>query len=504
MKDYKKFLKLFFVVVMVLSIAACQKATETITEVEPTEEAVIETEEPMETEEAVATEAPSTDPLEMITEGRYTHSFTAEGYGDYTFYFHFYDEIPVLGSVFYAGFTNNKITFAGTYTVEETDFEAATYANREEKMAGDEETNPPDPVTVPYTITFFDWDGNEIGKVGFDGDVLYNVMEEEDVIYGGGSGTVNYNHDLEGEFQEVYDGEIGVPYVSCVADEDKTSTLDIFHNQTYADLVGAMVEGTWTAEENSDGGIDFTFLPNDSTDTGAVVSVAADRQTCLYTPDGGDPVAMTNASLLGPKLAYVFEGIFTVEQYGIDAALALNLFDDGTCVLTADAAGNSVELDSCTYELDGYTFNFDFTTAEDVSSDVDAEGTMTVPITIAETSLGDIDTVLTLNKEATAAERQIAHVFEAVYTVESYGVDANLVMNLYDDNTLEVIAEVAGSTAVLDEGTYVLDGYTFTFDFNSAEDAESDVDGTGTMTVPFVIAGTELGDIDTILTRKAD
>jgi hypothetical protein len=395
MKDYKKFLKLLFVVAMIFSMVACQEATETITEVVPTEEDIVVEE----TEVPVATEAPSMDPLAMITEGRFVHSFTAEGYGDFTFYFHFYEEIPVLGSVFYAGFSNNRANFAGTYTVEETPFEAATYATREEKMAADEDEDQPDPVTVPYTITFFDWDGNEIGKVGYDGDILYNVMEEDDVIYSQGSGTMNYNHDLEGEFQEIYDGEVGVPYLSFVADEDKTSTLDIYHNQTYADLVGAFIEGTWAVEENSDGGLDFTFLPNDSADTGALVSVAADKQTCIYTPDGGDPVAMTNASLLGAKLAHVFEGVFTVEQYGIDATLTLNVYDDNSCMLTADVAGNLVELDSCTYELEGHTFNFDFNAADDVSSDVDSSGTMTVPITLAGTDLGDIDAVLTRKAE---------------------------------------------------------------------------------------------------------
>lgn len=494
MKNLMKLFALLFVVVMVFSMAACQKTAEPVTEVEPTEEVIEETEVP------AATEAPSTDPLEMITEGRYVHSYTAEGHGDFTYFFHFYKEIPVLGAAFYAGFMNNGATFAGTYTVEEAPFEAALYPDRESKVANAEMTQ----VTAPYTITFFDWDGNEIGKVGYDGDILYNVMEEGDVIYGPGSGTVFYEHDLEGKYQSVYDGEVGVPYLSFVGDEDKTSTLAINHNQTYADLVGAMIEGTWTAEETSEGGIDFTLVPNDSADTGAKVSVAADKKTCTYTADGGDPIAMSNDAFMGPQLAYVFQGVVTVEAYGIDADLFLNAYDDGTCQLVADVMGQAAVLDECTYELNGFTFNFNFNTATDTSSSVDASGTMTVPITIVGTQLGDIDTVLTLNKEEAAAERQIVHVFESVIKVESYGIDANLIMNLFDDNSLEVIADVMGKQAVMDEGTYVLDGYTFKFDFNVAEDASSEVDGTGTITVPFIITGTSLGDIDTILTRKAE
>ena len=59
----------------------------------------------------------STDPMEMILEGRYAYSFSAEGYGDFVSFFHFYPADPVLGAVFYIGYLNNQTLFTGTYEV---------------------------------------------------------------------------------------------------------------------------------------------------------------------------------------------------------------------------------------------------------------------------------------------------------------------------------------------------------------------------------------------------
>ena len=54
----------------------------------------------------------------------YGYSFSAEGYGDFVFFFHFYENDPGLGSIFYAGLSNNRICFAGLYNVEEEPYES--------------------------------------------------------------------------------------------------------------------------------------------------------------------------------------------------------------------------------------------------------------------------------------------------------------------------------------------------------------------------------------------
>jgi hypothetical protein len=89
---------------------------------------------------------------------------------------------------------------------------------------------PPSGV-APYTITFFDFDGNEIESCGYDGDFLYNDLA---TIAGSGSGPLKYAHDIveDSEFNDSYDGEIGVKYLEFVSPDDDTATITLSHNQS--------------------------------------------------------------------------------------------------------------------------------------------------------------------------------------------------------------------------------------------------------------------------------
>ncbi len=386
----RKSIALLLVLTLLLSLAACSSSsTDAETEAAETTVAASETE-AAETEAAETTAALSDDPLEMITQGYYQHCYTAEGYGEYCYYFHFYEEIPVLGAVFYAGLNNNRSNFAGTYTVEETPFEYSCYPDRQSKVdKTDLRTD-----TAPYTITFYDWDGNQIGQVGYDGDVLYNVMDEGDTIYAQGSGTVFYLHDTTGEKASYYENEVGVPYLSYVADDTVTSTLAINHDGSYTDLVNSMVEGTWTVAETDDGGLEFTLTPTDSWETGAVVVTSADKQTCTYTPDGGESVAMSVPTDSTASVICTFTGVYTLEAYGIDADVVLYLYDDETCAATMSVAGNDMELASGTYTQENYTFTLDLGDAGTVSSEI-VDSNLVIQLTVADTSVGDVDVLLT-------------------------------------------------------------------------------------------------------------
>ena len=170
MRNARKLAALLLALCMVLALAACGEAAE-----QPTE-APQETPAETPAESAAPSEEPRpTDPLEMLTSGYYCYKFTEAGYGDFGFFFHFYEEDPVLGSVFYAGLSNNRQNFAGTYTVEEADFAYACYPDR---ASATDDAVAPTEGTAPYTITFYSWDGEELGKCGFDGDYFYNVMDE--------------------------------------------------------------------------------------------------------------------------------------------------------------------------------------------------------------------------------------------------------------------------------------------------------------------------------------
>jgi len=385
----KIYVLLAALLVLLLALTACAPA--------PTTTAPTTTAAPTTTETTVPTTEPkSTDPVDTITENMFSFSFTAEGYGEFVFYFHFYEEDPVLGKVFFAGLSNNRVNFAGTYTVEKVDYAYACFPDRDAAIAKDAK---PVEGTAPYTVTFFDWDGKEIGKCGYDGQILYNDMKEGSVIYSQGGAPVYYNRDVEGKFAETYAGELGVRFLEFVADEDETSTLLIAHNKTYTDLVGAMIEGTWTVEKNAQGGLDFVLKPNDSTDTGAKVSVPADKKTCTYTADGGTPVAMTNILLAGPQLAATFEGTAKIVKYNMDATVTLSLFDDETCTVVASLAGNKLELDKGTYKKDGYNYVFDFEKSDDATTTIDAAArTLVLQYVIKGTDVGDIEAVLTIKQ----------------------------------------------------------------------------------------------------------
>jgi hypothetical protein len=340
-------------------------------------------------EDAPAETDAADDPMEMITNGYYIYSYPVEGLGNMTYYFHFYEERPNIGSVFYAGFCLNQINYAGTYTVEESPFEYSCYESREKQ----ENQEGPVSGTAGYTITFYDWDGNVLDSCGFDGEYLYNDMETISAI---GTEANRYAHDTEGEaskYIETYAAEVGQSYLSFVGEEDVTSTLDLFHNGTYRDMVNMMIEGIWTMNDAAEG-FSYTLTPNSETDTAAELTIISDKSAAVYTPDGGEAVNMINAASAGPKVSMILSGSVPIPgQDGSNADLAGNLYEDGTCDLAVSAFGQTLPLDSGTYTMgeDGYTITFKFDNAGEIVSALGETG-VSIHYVQAGTNLGDIDT----------------------------------------------------------------------------------------------------------------
>ena len=336
------------------------------------------------------------DPVKAITYGRYVYAYSVEGYGDYTYYFHFYPADPVLGAVFYAGFANNGMTFAGTYTVEETPYDYVCATDRDTLLA-----EQAAPGTAPYTIIFCDWDGNEIDRCGFDGDVVYNDMTTVAAV---GSSDVYYLHDVDGENSPhagTYEGEIGVAYLDFVGKDDAAVSLVLAHNMTYTDLVDMIVEGTWAMENKENGTTVFTLTPHDASDTGATVTASADRATAQYQADGSaDVIELVNNRQGDPQIIAQYDSSIFMEAYGLDANLAMKLYDDMTAVLEVDVYGNVQVLDHGIYEDNGDgTYTLGMMKAGPVSCDG-----QTIHYVAAGTDAGDIDTEMILNPEAAAAK----------------------------------------------------------------------------------------------------
>lgn len=356
------------------------------------EEQSSSTEESQESQESEGAEespeAPAdVDPLEKITQGRYFYGYDAGDGLDMSYFFHFYEEQPVLGKVFYAGFAINQIYFHGTYEVTEEAYEYACWPTREDAAAAEEGAEAPRG-TAPYTITFYDFDGNELDKCGFDGDNLYNDME---TVTGVGGGNAIYSFDdPDGENKGVYEGEVGYAVVDLEGVDDATCQLRLWHTGRYQDLVDMEIEGTWTMEQGADG-TTYTLTPDDSADTGAVAVVNHDG-TASYTPDGGETIEMKRA---GAVLTGSFAGEGP-EVSGAVTEVTLEMYSDGTAQANISAFGTVMPLDAGTWEAENqYTFNFNLGTAGEITSELGEAGLPTVHLVLAETMVGDLDVVLT-------------------------------------------------------------------------------------------------------------
>ncbi len=375
----------------------------------------------------------------------YTYAYTAEGYGDYTFFFHFYEEDPVLGAVFYAGLSNNRINFAGLYTVEEAEYAYKCFKNRDEAAAAEKVYTEG---TAPYTVHFYNWLGEEIDTCGWDGSILYNDCT---TITGSGSGPVFYHLDAEGKHQAAYDGEAGVAYLDFVAVDDPTSTVSLCHNMTYTDMTMYFIDGSWKLSYDENKNAVYALTPFDEAEAPVTLTVASDQKTAVYTDAAGSTIEMVNAAASGPKALYAGEAAWHVAAYDADAVIAVTLFDDNTCTLTSTIYGNSDETDVGTYTMNAdHSITFAFENAGELTAKLDMSVMGVVLQYVNEgTRLGAMDVTLPINRvEEEAPAAQLLFSFTGTYT--------NL--DVYDDGSYTFTYAGAGLT---EKGTWSFENYQF-------------------------------------------
>ena len=387
MKKLRFVATIFIAFAMVFGMASCSKKAESTSSTAATTTAATTAASPAATESKAAETAPAAKELtidEKLIADQWCFKYTAEGYGEFSFFFKFYDEDPVLGKVYYAGMSNNRINFAGTYKLVEKDYEYTVYRNREDQQAKTNEVTG----VAKYSVVLYDWDGNITGRIGFDGEHLINGQDKNTaVIYATGSTPYFYEKNT-GSFDATIAGEMPVAVYEYVADNDVTSTIQINHNHTYTDLVAAMIEGTWTASQN-DGGITFDLAPNDKTDTPATLAVSADKQTAVYTAKGEDPI---NMSVPKPTVTveHTFEGT-TPTSYGKDATLVIECLSDGTFTLNGTVYGRTMEFDKGTWSVDhSYKFTFDCEKAGSLTTSI-IDRVIHLTYKQGGTALGDLE-----------------------------------------------------------------------------------------------------------------
>ena len=381
----KKALVMALAAAMCVSMAACGQKTET----KPQDTAPASTEAAApETEAAPEEEAPVEEaPVEEVNAGqlegnRFFFGFDVEGLGSMVQYIHFYDDDLGIGKVFYAGYAWNQITFSGTYTVEETE---CAYENVALAKGDDAETVSG---TAPYTITFFDWDGNQIDQCAYDGEFVYNTTTaiNTDPMTGGGQMRLACAtaEDLE-KYADTFDGELGIAYKSFVDPEDESAFVTLNTNGTYSDMVIFSVDGTWA--QTAEG--EYTLTPDSESDNGAVLTTQEDGTVTYVSADGTEATLVLDQ---GAQPGFTFAGQFPLA--GMDADLIITTYDDGTCTVVAALAGMENQVDAGTFEQgeDGYTFTFQFDKAGEIVSELGGETGVQVHYEQAGVeNIGDLD-----------------------------------------------------------------------------------------------------------------
>ena len=323
----------------------------------------------------------------------YSYGYDVGFFMDY--FIHFYDEVPGLGRVFYAGYCINQITFSGTYEILAEEREYACWPDRATLEAASEGAEIPTG-TAPYTVVFYDFDGNEIDRCAMDAEHVYNDMANLSAV-GGENAVLTLDTDPENSrFAADYEGEQAVSLLSLVDPEDDTATLELKVNGKYDDLVVLFVEGTYSMNEDQ---TEIVLTPDSEDDPGATVTVNEDG-TYTYVSTDGDEVTLV--AVTGPEVAYTFKGTIPVPgMEGTNADLICDLISDGTMAIYADFMGNVMAIDEGEYEIDmsTYSFTFHFEKAGDITSGSDGT-TMTLDYVCEGVEpFGDIEQTLLFVQE---------------------------------------------------------------------------------------------------------
>ncbi|MBR5345871.1 MAG: hypothetical protein IK127_08630 [Clostridia bacterium] len=268
------------------------------------------------------------------------------------YFFHFYDEVPGFGKIFYAGYCLNQIVYTGTYEVVAEPYEYHCWADRADVTAAGEGAEAP-AGTAPYTVIFYDFDGNELDRCGLDETHLYNDMAN---VTGVGGDHVVYNLDTDPEnsaFTGSYNGEQAVALLSLVDPDDDSATLELKVNGKYDDMVLFYVEGTFAMNEDQ---TVITLSPDSEGDEGATVTKNEDGTYTYVSTDGTE---VTLQAVGSAEVAYRLAGKIPVPgMEGVEADLNCDLYSDNTTVLYAEFMGNRMDIDQGTYEIDMTTYSF--------------------------------------------------------------------------------------------------------------------------------------------------
>jgi len=347
----KKLFALVLCLSMVFSLAACGGGNDTPSaDVEPTP-----SEQTEQSEQPTVEPTPSDlSPAEQIVNSYYAYYYYPSPDFLMDYFFHFYDEVPGIGNVYYAGFALNQIVFSGTYEVVEEPHDYACWPTREEQEAAAEGAAVPTG-TAPYTVNFYDFDGNLVDSCGFDGQNLYVDMANISGV-GAESNVFTLDTDIENSvLANEYANEQAPALVSLIDPNDETATLDLLINGRYKDMVIFAVDGTYAANDELS---EFTLTPNNESDNGATVTKNEDG---TYTYKSTDGTEVTMNAVSNVTTVYTYKGLVPVPGADTEGDLIAELKSDNTVRLYASAFGSEMDLDAGTYAIDMTTYSITIT-----------------------------------------------------------------------------------------------------------------------------------------------
>lgn len=392
----KKLLALALCLIMIFSLAACGEKNDASSQEDQNTPPQTDTQDAQQPEEEQPSEpAPSTlSPAEQIVNSYYAYYYYPSPDFLMDYFFHFYDEIPGIGKVYYAGFALNQIVFSGTYEVVEEPRDYACWADREESDAAGEGAAAPTG-TAPYTVNFYDFDGNLVDSCGFDGQKLYVDMENITGI-GAENSTFLLDTDPENSILAAdYAAEQAPALVSLVSPDDETATLELLINGRYKDMVIFAVDGTYVSNADQ---TEFTLTPNNASDNGATV---AKNEDGTYTYKSTDGTEMVLAEISGVSTVYTYKGLVPVPGADADGDLIAELKSDNTVRLYASAFGSEMDIDAGTYAIDmaTYSITINFDNAGEITTYSDEAGMHFDYVATGLEVFGDISTTLDMLTE---------------------------------------------------------------------------------------------------------
>lgn len=359
-----------------------------------TTEASVKAEETTMDEPEAADKPETANPIEDIANSYYSYYYDVSADFRMDYFFHFYDEVPGIGKVFYAGFCLNQITYTGTYEVKEEEIEYTCWPDRAALEKAEEGAVPPTG-NAPYTIYFYDMDGNEIDKCGFDGTHLYMDME---AITGVGGENSVYTLDADPENSVIagsYAGETAMTLKSFVAPDDATATLELLVNGKYKDMVVVAADGTFEANDD----MSEIRLTSSDGSTDATVAVKEDGTYTYKAADGTEVVLEEVGAAVTATVMYSFTG--KVQVPGMEDTmgdLKCDFSDDGTVRVYAAAMGQEFDLDGGSYTVDmtTYTITANFDKAGEITSYATEAGMNLDYVQTGAEVFGDIAVTVTM------------------------------------------------------------------------------------------------------------